>query len=446
MPSYAQHRGYPVGDIGVDWKICNSGSDLDNGQESGAEGELVQDSEEITVGAYILVNWDDDDADGDMDKDGNWNRLPIPDVGENSVGDEDNLAKFIPTIQPLLNVGIIELTVSDVDADKIKLWWYRTKGTPLLLNSSKIIWNLANPGDRLNFQYFMQNGFWVEGTKPGTCERGATFTLRYTSDTGASVQKQCKATIVMIRLGNAVYRENMVGMANAYPLRERGHGGLAFSFDGPATAANLKNRDKYGIVQMQGLDPEGEKLGGVFGVSGFEYWYCYTHTGEITDDEDGYTKRLKILKIAYWACEYWDTSFNYAAFDCMTPFGADWDGKLTDIAEMRCDGIIELAYEFNGIMVWGQITDCGGAHYDMRINSYLNEHNNWQWGDDPADWDWDMYATCLPATQGGFADQYLTEHNPTYSGGSFRGRDWETTFQEQRLVWPESLSPERHTH
>jgi hypothetical protein len=129
----------------------------------------------------------------------------------------------------------------------------------------------------------------------------------------------------------------------------------------------------------------------------------------------------------------------------MVPKGSDWDGTLADVYALRCDGLVELAYEFNGIMVWGKIVG-GAAHYDMRNNAYLAEHNDWQWGDDPEEWDWDMYGSFLPVTQGGFADQYVSEHDPSYSGPPFRGNLWQTTFQEQRLVEPSVVSPEQHSH
>ena len=52
-------------------------------------------------------------------------------LDRNSVANEDNLAKLKPTVEPLLDTGSIELEVSGADADKVKLWTQRTKGTEL---------------------------------------------------------------------------------------------------------------------------------------------------------------------------------------------------------------------------------------------------------------------------------------------------------------------------
>ena len=117
--------------IRVDLDIWNGGSDLDNGQSAGSQGAQVPEGSEVLIGAYVLVNWDDDDADRTMNADGTWSALPVPDLTDNSVANEDNLAKLKPTVEPLLDTGSIELEVSGADADKVKLWTQRTKGTEL---------------------------------------------------------------------------------------------------------------------------------------------------------------------------------------------------------------------------------------------------------------------------------------------------------------------------
>ena len=57
----------------------------------------------------------------------------------------------------------------------------------------------------------------------------------------------------------------------------------------------------------------------------------------------------------------------------------------------------------------------------------------------------DMFGTLQPVTQGGYADAYIDEHMPSYSGGDFRGSYWQTQFDKERLVYPEILSPESAT-
>jgi len=59
----------------------------------------------------------------------------------------------------------------------------------------------------------------------------------------------------------------------------------------------------------------------------------------------------------------------------------------------------------------------------------------------------DLYGTLMPVTQGGFADQYIDEHKPWVPATCVvRGVYWQSTFEEQRLTFPEVLSPEQHVH
>jgi hypothetical protein len=435
--------------------IANGGSDLDNGENAGTSPgtPLAEDQkgDPTGPGAYLLVNWDDDNG-----APTNFSTDPIPDlaegneyVGYHAVLGEDNLARLFPALDTgggtIPSTGIVALGCPQEDT-KVRFFTEPVKGTRLQFFASsgtrKHCWDLQDSAQRVEFSSAVANGIWMEGVDASSAERDIEVKLTYGLGGGDIGSDTVKATVVLIRLGDAVYRENMLGWS-VYPLRERCHTGLVYAFDGPVTHDDVSNPDRYSIVQMSGLDPSAEKLEGISKVTGFEYWYCYTNTAEIQDNVAGHVKRLKILKVAYWAWHDW--SRNYCAFDCMDPIGSGWDGTLADVGELRCDGLVELAYEFNGIMVWGKIVG-GTAHYDMRNNAYLDEHNEWQWGDDPEDWDWDMYGACLPVTQGGFADQYISEHDPSYSGPAFRGNLWQTTFQEQRLTVPSALSPESHTH
>ena len=122
-----------------------------------------------------------------------------------------------------------------------------------------------------------------------------------------------------------------------------------------------------------------------------------------------------------------------------------WNGTLNDIDNMRCDGLVEMVYEWNDVDAWGKIVS-GNTHYDFTVQAYLDEHNAWRWGDDPEHWEWDMWSTCLPVTQAGVADEYIDEHYPDYSGNDYEGNVWDSAFGEQRVVAPTALSPEEHSH
>ena len=94
----------------------------------------------------------------------------------------------------------------------------------------------------------------------------------------------------------------------------------------------------------------------------------------------------------------------------------DCDGRLNTIAELRCDGLVEVCYEINGVEVWGMAgrPPDGGVHYDITdvadFYSYNEFTGNWTQGpneypdnleehNDFDDWGWE--DTLMPATQCG---------------------------------------------
>ena len=149
--------------------------------------------------------------------------------------------------------------------------------------------------------------------------------------------------------------------------------------------------------------------------------------------------------------------FYYRRFaDALGPRGSDWDGSLQDIAYLRCDGLVELAYEYNAVMVWGRKVG-GAARYDIQY--YQDDHNDFKLPCNPERLGDSMWSALFSVTQGGFADAYLAEKNPVVSGPTvsgytrwsqsplwrkFRGTYWDSRFEEQRLVYPRS--PESHRH
>lgn len=100
---------------------------------------------------------------------------------------------------------------------------------------------------------------------------------------------------------------------------------------------------------------------------------------------------------------------DYEWNDALLP--ANWNNALNTVSSLRCDGLVEVCYEANGINVWGR-TDNATPHYDIRNNSYQAEHNDF----DPVFW----ADTLMPATQCG----HVTPE------------DAATTFTEQDLCQP----------
>jgi hypothetical protein len=415
--------------VELDLAIHNGGSDLDHGDAVGAPGALVPEEDEEDVGAYILVNWDDDDGDGAMNPDGSWSSDPVPDVFETAVQNEDNLAKLALSLDPLPSNGTVELETTGYGS-QIRIWSTNTKGTEI--NPSGYPWefDLADPGERSQFQQIATDGLWVEGYGASAQERDVVFVLRFKDTSGQELcSDTVKATVVMINLGNAVYREGQIA-----GISGRGHAALVWKFVGPLTRANLEDDEKFLIIHMQrGGLVDTHNLTMITQSSGEAPWGCYTNP-DVT-----YVHRLKLLQAAKSlvarepGISY--TGFNAALGNNDPEDPKDWDGKLSTIAELRCDGLIEVCYEINGVEVWGMVRtpDGGVVHYD--ISDVTDE---WSYHETTGGWDHEP---------NGWPDN-LEEHNdfdspdwadtlmPATQCAHVTPEDADTKFQQQNLCIP----------
>ena len=404
----------PATVLKVDLDIWNGGADLDNGENPPTQGAQVPEGSEVSTGAYVLVNWDDDDGDGTLNQntDG-WATDPTPDLNDANVSDEDNLAKLQPSVEPLLDTGTVELEVSGVDAGRIKLWAQCTKGTPVTLTSNKKTWNLANSTEKVDFQNFMNDGYWIEGTDAGTTERGFTFTLRYKDAGGNEICSDAnKATVVMLNLGNAPYRVNTI--LGWDWVSERGHAAIIARFTGTCTRESLTNSANYEVIEMQSSAPGTAALT-TFTSQGADYWGIFTNPN-IT-----YLDRLRILGVARWILDH-AAQIGYPLSNGKLVRPTDWNRRLSGLDGLRCDGLVEVAYEINDVEAWGKIVS-GATHSDVTASdAFFQEHNETSWGVS----DWPRYI--FPATQCGRAGVWL--------GDTYVGIYWNTQMQAQNLFQP----------
>jgi len=389
--------------LSVDLDIWNGGSDLDNGEAAGSQGAQVPDADEESVGAYLLVNWDDDDGDGEINAAGSgWTSLPKPDLDEStSITDEDNLAQLMPNLMPLFDVGTVELEVSGADAGKIKLWMSSTKGTEVPLTSSKKTWDLSNSTQKSEFQNFIANSLWIEGIDTGSAKRAVTFTLRYKDSGGTEICNDVNnATIVLLKIGSALYRE-MAGWPE-----ERGHAGLLTAFKGNCTASDLVDSSKYEVTEMQRTPNDCvQTTWKEFHSASSAYWSQY-------DCSQTFVNRLKVMLVSKYIFSDTGGETEYCLVNVLEP--NSWGGDLTDVESLRCDGLPELCYEWSGISVWGKIVS-GSTHYS--ILSYTQEHN--EFFSMPGDWEKHLF----PATQCGWFNTY-------------KGVNWDTQFSLSDVVIP----------
>ena len=370
---------------------------------NGKGGSEVDDDDEENVGAYFLVNCDDDDDNN------------TPDLDDPCVVGEDDLSKISLSYLPnALDVGTLELIKTGPD---IKIWTKETKDT----EQTDLSWDLASEE--------LPNELWVEGREASDSERDIQLELKYTYN-GNSISDKVKATAVEIRLGNAVYREHGFWVQN-----NRGHGAIVYEYTGTCTPQDLNDSTKFKMIEMDG-PTDTKTMATITDDESFPHldaFGCYTNTSDIT-----YTKRLAIIKIAK-ALVADAGNIGYTLMNALLcddeDHREDWDGMLTDIYKLRCDGLIEVCYEKNGIDVWAMKRDYGGISYNYDISdlsdslSYDAFWGTWSAGSNNAidnleehnDYDDNGWSdTLMPATQCGHTTPV----------------DSDTKFSKQDLCYP----------
>jgi hypothetical protein len=170
----------------------------------------------------------------------------------------------------------------------------------------------------------------------------------------------------------------------------------------------------------------------------------YYNSSSMPNTAQGYRTRLKILLVARRLIDN-TASIGYTKFNAVLP--GNWNGNLGTITDLRCDGFVEVCYEWSGVNSWGRIAG-GGARYSILVAGNQDDHNEWVWGDVPQDGASDFWAWLMPITQIGYADTYIDSHYPPYTNGdfdytanNFEGTFWESAFSSQQLVMPTLSNP-----
>jgi len=232
-PGEGGRRDDPLEGAKVTISIFKMDLQITNGGNNGQEGAAVPDADEDTVGAYLLVNWDDDDQNGAIDDSGTSITLPIPDLSENYVKNEDDLAKIVPSLSPNPGVGTLALKIVS-GGSHIRFWDSDTKGNPI----TKLEWDLATQTPPAEL--------WLEGFSASP-ERGVELKLEYKDPSNVETYDTLKATVVLINLGVGLYRQNAIPLADP----ALGHTGLLTAFNGACTRTDLLDAQKYEVTEMQ---------------------------------------------------------------------------------------------------------------------------------------------------------------------------------------------------
>ncbi len=141
------------------------------------------------------------------------------------------------------------------------------------------------------------------------------------------------------------------------------------------------------------------------GMTGYEYWGAYTPSNvDLT-----FQQRRNIVDTAVELVGY---SIGYPALPWPDLLRYHSNPGATiepnEVSQLRCDGVVEYCYEFNGVWVWGK----NGSHYDVSRKDYVVEHNDFY---EPF-WPYYPNVETAPVVQCGHAggtSTYMTRHAVT---------------------------------
>jgi hypothetical protein len=180
--------------------------------------------------------------------------------------------------------------------------------------------------------------------------------------------------------GDVHYRDN------GFPVwDEWGHCGIASGVDGSGTPTVIEVSQEIGsgwILASIDYDTVESFTNGV-------YWGAFQR-----GSSPSFEKRRDVVQIA----RDFESGYSYIyycgyppLFDMINAIGSG-SVDMYEITGLRCDGLVEYAYEVNGLAVWGK--NC--QHYDVSDNfSWMAEHNNWY------DWPFNTATETAPVVQCG---------------------------------------------
>ncbi|MGC9066565.1 MAG: hypothetical protein ACP5JO_08090, partial [Candidatus Ratteibacteria bacterium] len=327
---------------------------------------------EVDTGSYIFLNWDDD------------NNNDTCDMDETTVTNEDDVIPFNLSITPgNTNQTTVELSVP-AGSSKIKIWTTATKGTLVSLPKT---WNLASET--------IPATLYVEGVEKSGSERDITLRLKYKNTINGiekTTEDEIKITVVNLKLGYAVYRYLSTWGVGWYR-----HVGIIGRYNGKGEKADIKNLRNYIVYDMQTYGMREVDLS-TFTEEHTPYFGEYT-ISNLTDEN-----KIKILKTLSYLrnrnIQYPSGNIPYAILVNNQPPST---GPITinNITHLRCDALIEVCYESNGINIWGY-WDGHNPYYFYNIMDYPQLHNN------RPDLTYDPYQELSPLAQSGDDGNYNT--------------------------------------
>jgi len=177
---------------------------------------------------------------------------------------------------------------------------------------------------------------------------GANYTVEITATIDSTT---CTASngfaIYEVRQADCVYRP--------IPLPLQEHAAVLYEYTGGNKLSDLQDYNKYNVMEIAGpgATPSPSSLGNYNNWVGF---YCPPGLSR--------AQRKAILEKAHelslTTIPYVPAFPNPRFFNCLiyndaanSPAGTDWAGTIADIANLRCDGVVEVSYEGAGVRLYG---------------------------------------------------------------------------------------------
>ncbi|MCJ7728553.1 MAG: putative Ig domain-containing protein, partial [Sedimentisphaerales bacterium] len=103
---------------------------------------------------------------------------------------------------------------------------------------------------------------------------------------------------------------------------------------------------------------------------GSQYYGAYTVSNVVGTFP--FSERKTIIQTAL-NLSYYNLGYPWLAHDALTYYGSTFDGSIFDIKEIRCDGVVEYAYEANGWIVWW---NTGDSKWNIATDDGVESHND----------------------------------------------------------------------
>ncbi len=338
--------------------------DLDTDVDDDGDVDEIDEQKEETPGAIVFENWDNDDDDS----------AHTPDKDESSVAGEDDLVPIHPKLEPALTTGTLKLEVA-AGGSRVKVWTSATKGTEITLPN---IWDLATET--------VPTTLYLEGYDESASANDVELKLSYANGGSSICDDKLKITVVRLNLATVVHRELALTDSewlNWLPaigcsIIAYDHAGLVTAYNGQRTRQSLTNDANWEVMEMQsGIGIHTVSLADFkrpSPSSTLAYFGANRNPNSYEDD----SKRNALLYTANYMLTFVVPAYPSGlgniipkAIEFSDGSGNGFVDDPVDVWALRCDGLPEFVYEWEGVSLWSNTYT---GHTSIRY--YPEDHNN----------------------------------------------------------------------